>query len=274
MRSSLLASLLTAALCVVALLAASCASDSTDETRDWSAEKLFQEAKNAADLEQWRTAIKYFEKLQARFPYGRLAQQAVLETAYANWKDQEPALAIATCDRFIKDHPNHPNVDYAYYLKGLINFNEADAWFGGFSGMDMTERDPKAMQEAFDAFREITTRFAESPYADDALARMRWLVNALAYHEVHVARWYMKRSAWLAAALRAQNAVKTFPRAPATEDALFIMIRAYDELGMNDLRDDADRVMRRNFPTSKYFVAGAAALNPDVPWWRLWDPNW
>lgn len=273
MRSSLLTKLLTAALCVAALLAASCATDSSDETRDWSAEKLFREAKDAADLQQWRTAIKYFEKLQARYPYGRLAQQALLETAYINWKDQEPALAVAACDRFIKDHPNHPNVDYAYYLKGLINFNEADTWFGSFSGMDMTERDPKSMEEAFDAFRELTTRFPESPYADDALARMRWLVNALAYHEVHVARWYMKRGAWLAAALRAQNAVRTFPRAPATEDAIFIMVRAYDELGMNDLRDDADRVLRKNFPQSKY-LAGAAALKKDVPWWRLWDPNW
>ncbi|MDH4190480.1 MAG: outer membrane protein assembly factor BamD [Betaproteobacteria bacterium] len=269
MRSSLL----TLALFVVLLFATSCSSDLSDETRDWSAEKLFQEAKDAAELQQWRTAIKYFEKLQARFPYGRLAQQAVLEAAYANWKDQEPALAIATVDRFIKDHPNHPNVDYAYYLKGLINFTEADTWFGSFSGMDMTERDPKSMHEAFDAFRELTTRYPQSVYAQEALERMRWLVNALASHEVHVARWYMKRSAWLAAALRAQHAVKTFPRAPATEEALFIMIRAYDSLGMNTLRDDADRVMRRNFPKSKYY-GDAETLTRDVPWWRLWDPDW
>ncbi len=272
MRPSLLTKSLIAALCVVALLAASCATDSTDETRDWSAEKLFRKAKDAADLQQWSTAIKYYEKLESRYPYGRLAQQAVLETAYANWKDQEPALAVAGCDRFIKEHPNHPNVDYAYYLKGLVNFNEADTWFGGISGMDMTERDPNSMQEAFDAFRELTTRFPDSIYAEDARARMRWLVNALAYHEVAVARWYVKRGAWLAAALRAQNAVRTFPRAPATEEAIFIMVRAYDELGMRDLRDDADRVMRKNFPNSKYLAS--ATLKPEVPWWRLWDPNW
>jgi outer membrane protein assembly factor BamD len=135
----------------------------------------------------------------------------------------------------------------------------------------MAERDPRATREAFAAFREVVTRFPDSKYADDAAARMRYLVNALARHEVHVARYYMKRGAYLAAANRAQQAVQTYPRAPAVEEALFIMIKAYDALGLTDLRDDADRVMRRNFPDSPHFKG---PVKRDVAWWRIWDPDW
>jgi outer membrane protein assembly factor BamD len=212
-------------------------------------------------------AIKYFEKLEARFPYGRYAQQAQLEVAYAYFRQQEPASAIAACDRFIRLHPNHPNVDYAYYLKGLANFNEDLGLLGYVSMQDLTERDPKAARESFDSFKVLVGKYPESRYTADATARMKYLVNALASHEVHVARYYMKREAYVAAVNRAQTAVKTYPDAPANEEALFIMVKAYDLLGMNDLRDDAERVMRRNFPKSEYYVRG---LDRSTPWWKLW----
>jgi len=238
-----------------------------DETIGWSANKLYAEAKDALNGGSYTKAIKYFEKLESRYPYGRFAQQAQIEIAYAYWKDQEPASAVAACDRFIKLHPNHPNVDYVYYLRGLINFNEDLGIMGTISNQDMTERDPKGARESFDAFRELVTRFPDSKYTPDALLRMTYLVNALASLELHVARYYMKRGAYLAAANRAQYAVKNYPDAPATEEALFIMVKAYDSLGLNDLRDDAERVMRTNYPNSDYYRRG---LDRREPWWKLW----
>ena len=241
--------------------------DVADETAGWSANRLYTEAKEALADGAYDKSIKYFEKLEARFPYGRYAQQAQLEVAYAYYRQNEPASAIAACDRFIRLHPNHPNVDYAYYLKGLTTFNEDLGLLGHISMQDLTERDPKAARDSFDAFKLLVSKFPESKYTPDATARMKYLVNAMASHEVHVARYYMKRGAYVAALNRAQTAVKTYADAPANEEALFIMVKAYDLLGMNDLRDDAERVMRKNFPTSDYYVRG---LNRTEPWWKLW----
>ncbi len=241
--------------------------ETKDETIGWSANKLYTEAKSALNDGAYTRAITYFEKLESRYPYGRYAQQAQIEIAYAYWKDQEPASAIAACDRFIKLHPNHPNVDYVYYLRGLINFNEELGIMGLVSQQDMTERDPKGARESFDSFRELVTRFPDSKYTPDALLRMKYLVNALASLELHVARYYLKRGAYLAAANRAQYAVKTYPDAPAVEEALFIMVKAYDNLGLTDLRDDTERVMRKNYPQSEYYVRG---LERTQPWWKLW----
>ena len=157
-------------------------------------------------------------------------------------------------------------------MKGLINFNEQIGLLSFLANPDMTDRDPKASRDAFDAFKEVVTRFPDSKYAEDSSARMRYLVNALASHEVHVARYYMKRAAYVAAANRAQYAIQRYPQAPAVEEAVFILVKAYDALGMTDLRDAADRVMKTNFPNSRYLKPGGA--RKDVPWWRLWDPDW
>ncbi len=241
--------------------------EAIDESATWSASKLYSEAKEAMNDGAYDKAIKYFEKLEARFPFGRYAQQAQIEIAYAYFKTGDSANSLAACDRFIKLHPNHPNVDYAYYLKGLVNFNEDIGFLGHVSNQDLTERDPKGMRESFDAFKELVRRFPDSKYAQDASQRLKYLVNAMASHEVHVARYYMKRSAFVAAANRAQNAIKSYPNAPAVEEALFITVKAYDSMGVTDLRDDAERVMRRNFPNSEYFKRG---LDKQEPWWKLW----
>jgi outer membrane protein assembly factor BamD len=271
MRSSLLVLVaLVAALLIAA--APGCSSIQADETTGWSAQRLYGEAKDAMASKEWAKAIKYLEKLEARFPYGRFAQQAQLEVAYAHWKDGERASALAAADRFVKLYPNHPNVDYAYYLKGLINFNELSGILTWLTSPDMTDRDPKASREAFEAFKEVVTRFPDSKYAPDSAARMRYLVNALASYEVHVARYYMKRTAYIAAANRAQYAVQNYPQSPAVEEAFFILIRAYDELGMTELRDSAERVMRKNFPNSAYYTPGGPRRS--APWWRIWDPDW
>ena len=259
---------------LLALTLAACGSlnSSDDETLGWSAQKLYGEAKDAMNSKDWPKAIKYLEKLEARYPYGRFAQQAQLEVAYCHWKEGERASAVAATDRFIKLYPNHPNVDYAWYLKGLINFNETLGVLWWLTTPDLSDRDPRSARDAFNAFKEVVTRYPESKYAADSAARMRYLVNNLAAYEVHVARYYMRRGAYLAAANRAQYAIKTYQQAPALEEAVFVLVRAYDALGMDALRDDAARVMRTNFPKSRYL--SGKDMRPDVPWWRIWDPNW
>ncbi|SOD42260.1 outer membrane protein assembly factor BamD [Nitrosovibrio sp. Nv4] len=242
------------------------------DSKSWSASKYYSEAKTELNDGNYQGAIKLFEALEARYPYGRYAQQAQLEIAYAHYKDSEPASAIAAADRFIKLHPNHANVDYAYYLKGLSNFNDDLGLMGIVSekilGQDMSERDPKASRESFENFRELVSRFPKSKYAPDAVQRMKHLVNVVALNEVQVARYYMKRGGYVAAANRAQYALKEYPQTPATEEALFIMVKAYDALGMTDLRDDANRVMMKNFPNSRFF-ADSTGVDGE-PWWRFW----
>ncbi len=192
---------------------------------------------------------------------------AQIELGYVYWKGQDTPSAVAACDRFIKMHPNHPAVDYVYYLKGLINFNEDLGYLGYLTMQNPGERDPKAARESFDALKELVTRFPNSKYAPDATLRMNYLVNALAAQEANVARYYFKRGAYLAAANRAQYAVQHYPNTPATEESLYILVLSYDKLGLNDLRDDADRVMRKNFPNSHYYKDG---LDKKTPWWKLW----
>ncbi|MCH9638513.1 MAG: outer membrane protein assembly factor BamD [Betaproteobacteria bacterium] len=246
--------------------------DTQEDDQNWSANKFYSEARDKLNDGNYTAAIKLYSSLEARYPYGRFAQQAQLETAYAYYKDQEPASALAAADRFINLHPNHKNVDYAYYIKGLANFN--DDWgimnfmMRGFLKQDMSERDSKASRESFENFRALVARFPDSKYAPDSRLRMAHLLNVVAMNEVHVARYYMKRKAYIAAANRAQFAVKEYPLTPATEEALYIMMQAYEALGMYDLRDDAKRVLKRNFPDSA-FLDNTVELGAKS-WWKLW----
>ena len=246
------------------LLVAGCASTSYDETKDWGPERIYSAAREELDTKNYQKAIGYYEKLESRYPYGRYAQMAQIESAYVYWKDNEVAQALAACDRFIKMHPDHPNVDYAYYLKGRINFNDNLGIMGYISVKDMTERDPRAAQDAFDAFRELVTRFPQSRYASDARARMKYLVNALASAEVNVAEYYLRRGAYVAAVNRAQYALTNYPRAPAIQRALAVLVRAYDQMGLDELRDDANRTLIANFPETK------VKLGDRGRWWKFW----
>ncbi len=215
----------------------------------------------------YEKAVKTFETLQARYPYGRYAQQAQLEIAYAYYKQKEPESAIAAADRFIKQYPNNPHVDYAYYLKGLVNFNEDLGLLGAVVKQDLSERDPNAAREAFATFKELVTRFPDSLYAPDSRLRMQYLINALARYEIHVADYYLRRGAYVAAANRARNVLTDYPQTPATRDALRVMVQAYDAMGMKDLRDDAQRVLDVNIAKD-----GAAKLQSrnEKPWWQFW----
>jgi len=219
----------------------------------------------------YEKAVKTFETLQSRYPYGRYAQQAQLEIAYAYYKQKEPESAIAAADRFIKQYPNNPHVDYAYYLKGLINFNEDLGLMGGVVKQDLSERDPNAARDAFAAFKDLVTRFPGSQYAPDSRLRMQYLINALARYEIHVANYYLRRGAYVAAANRAKGVLTDYPQTPAMLDALQIMAQAYDAMGMKDLRDDAQRVLDMN--TAKNAAAPAANHPPqnEKSWWKFWE---
>ncbi len=253
---------------IALLVGCSSTPSNEDETAGWSAQRIYSEAKDELNSGGYTRAIELFEKLEARYPYGRYAQQAQLDVAYAYYKSSEPASAIAACDRFIKLHPNHPNVDYAHYLKGLVYFNEDLGLVGSLANQDLSERDPKASQQAFDTFRELVTRFPDSRYAEDSEQRLRYLFNSLAAYEVHVARFYYKRGAYLASANRAQSAITGYPGAPATEEALYLLGKAYDALEMKPLADDARRVLKNTFPKSAY-LAGNESYEEGA-WWHFW----
>ena len=252
---------------VLALALAGCGllPEKQDETAGYSADKLYSLAHEALAEGNYTRAVKLFETLESRFPYGRFAQQAILESAYANYRAGETAAAIASADRFIRTYPNHPNVDYAYYLKGLVYFREDQGLLGYVYELDLSEREPKAMRESYAAFKELITKLPDSRYAADSVDRMRYLTNALALYEVKVARYYFNRGAYVAAVNRAQASISTYPRTPANEDALEVLAQSYDKLELPRLRDDAQRVLKQNFPQSKY-VTGES----DKPWWRLW----
>lgn len=227
----------------------------TDQTAKWDADKLYAEARLELGNGNWAKARDLYQKLESRFPFGRHAQQALMEIAYTYYKEGESAQAIQAADRFIRQYPNHPNVDYVYYLKGLASFNEDMGFLGKLMNQDISERDAKAAREAFDAFKDLVNRYPESRYAEDARARMRYLVNAQAQAEVNVARFYFTRKAYVATIQRSQVVVRDYQRTPATEEALHLLARSYEALQMNDLQIDAERVLALNFPQSKYLRA-------------------
>jgi outer membrane protein assembly factor BamD len=238
----------------------------SDKSANWTVQRLYQEAEDELSAGGYSNAIKYFEQIQTRFPFGRYAQQAQMELAYAQYRSGEKDLALAATDRFIRQYPNSPNIDYVYYLKGLINFNDNLGLLGKFTGQDLTERDPKALRDSFDAFRDLVVRFPDSKYAPDSVVRLKYLINAMAAHEVHVARYYLRRGAYVAAANRAQIVVQQYQQAPAVHDALEIMVASYDGLNMPVLRDDARRVLATNFP-----AGGPETVKDKKAWWNFWS---
>jgi outer membrane protein assembly factor BamD len=257
---------------VAALLAAGCSTSTVDKTADWSPNKIYTEAKDEADSGAYDKAVPLYEKLEGRAAGTPLAQQAQVDKAYAQYKAGDKAASVATLDRFIKLHPASPALDYAMYLKGVVNFNDDLGMLSFMTRQDLSERDQKAAKESFESFRELTTRFPESKYTPDARLRMNYIVNSLAQYEVHVARYYYSRGAYLAAINRAQIALADYREVPSLEEALFIMVRSYDALGLTQLRDDTQRVLTTNYPKSAYLTGSATGSfrGKDDPWWKVW----
>lgn len=239
---------------LLALLSA-CASVDVDETKDWSAQRLFSEGKAALASKEYTKAVEYFEKLEARYPYGPYAEQAMLETAYAYYKADEMASAIAAANRFLRTHPTHPHVDYAHYLKGLASFDEERSSLEKIFGTgDPSKRDPKALRDAYDAFKEVTLRFPNSKYLDDSRKRLVSLQNAMAMSDIHAARYYYSRGAYVATVNRTKSVIESYQHTPAVEDALGLQALAYRKLQLNDLMSDTRRVLEKNFPQSPYLA--------------------
>jgi len=222
-----------------------------DPTRKWSAQKLYREAKASAALGDYETAIDYYQKLETRYPFGPLAEQGQLELVYTYYKFDEPDSSIAAADRFIKLYPRHPNVDYAYYLKGLVNYNRNRGFLARIIPPDEHERDIGAALDAFKDFSELVGRFPDSKYAEDGRRRMLYLRNTVAKHELVVAQYYLRREAYVAAANRAKYVVEKFPTTPSVPRALVIMVKAYRALGLTSLAADALRVLKLNHPQMK-----------------------
>lgn len=254
----------------ISLLAA-CASKPYDETEGWSPARFYEEAKAEIDTGNFERGIELLEKLESRYPYGRFAQQAQIDVAYAYYKSGDAAQARAATDRFIRLYPNHSSLDYVFYLRGLISFNQSKGLFSLLSGEDMSARDPEGAREAFDAFKEVVERFPNSAYYKDSKERLQYLVNALAQNELHVARYYYKRGAYLAALNRAQEVIKRFEQTPSIEEALFIALRSYQKLDMDKLAEDTKRVIHSNFPNSPYWDQELPQrTTTDKKWWQTW----
>ncbi len=270
-NSMVFAGLSTARIATLAavLAMAGCASDPKDPTVGWSPNKIYSEARDEAASGAYDKAVSLFEKLEGRAAGTPLAQQAQLEKAHAHYRAGEPAQATATLDRFMRLHPSSPAMDYALYLKGLVNFNDNLGLLGRLARKDLSESDQKAAKESFESFKELANRYPESKYSADARQRMGYIVNSLAQSEVNVARYYHSRGAHVAAINRAQTAIQEFRDVPAVEEAMFILYRSYDALGMNDLRDDTLRVMRRTYPNSAYLGQAGPGSNKRA-WYRFW----
>lgn len=219
-----------------------------DETAGWSADRLYTEAKARLNQGFWDGAREHYEKLQARYPFSPYAQQAQLDLAYAYYKADKTAEAVAACERFIKLYPTHPNVDYAYYLKGLSTFVAGKGFTERYLPHDPSQRDQGVALQSFQDFSELVKRFPQSRYVGDAQLRMTYLRNLLAQHEVNVANYYMRRGAYVAALNRCKYVVENYQRAPAMPEALTVMAKAYRILEMEDLAEDTLRVLEANFP--------------------------
>jgi outer membrane protein assembly factor BamD len=251
-----------------ALQMGGCSTTPVDKTANMSPDQIYAEAKDELKVGSYDKAISLLEKLEGRAAGTPLAQQAQLDKAYAHYKSEQPAQAIATLDRFIKLHPASPALDYALYLKGLVNFNEDLGLFSSIIRQDLAERDQQAAKESFASFKELVTRFPASRYTPDAQLRMSYIVNSLTQYEVHVARYYYSRGAYLAAINRVQLAIVDYREAPALEEALFILVKSYEALDMPQLRDDAKRVLELNYPQSEFLTQGFRTKSD--PWWKFW----
>jgi outer membrane protein assembly factor BamD len=223
-----------------------------DEYKDWNAKKFYDDAKQALQKGNYQKAIELYEALESRYPFGEYAAQTQLDIAYAYYKNEDSESALAAADRFIKINPRNPHVDYAYYLKGLIQYNRNITFLSRFIPTDSTQRDTSSAREAYNIFSELERRFPKSQYLPDAKKRMMALRNHLAMHEVKIARFYLNRKAYMAAVNRASVVVKQYLGTPAMPPAipyaLQVMQEAYTKLGLDDLAKDTQRIYEQNYP--------------------------
>ncbi len=253
-----------AALLLTALVA--CSSNDKKEEAEASEKQLYDIAQKQLTSNNYTSAVSNLQLLESRYPFGAYAEQAQLEIIYAYYRSYETEAAIAAAERFIRLHPQHPNIDYAYYLKGLASYSQGKGLFERFLPTDMTRRDPGAARQSFNDFAQLLARFPNSEYVPDARARMVNLRNQLARYEIHVANYYFKRGAYLAAANRGRYVVENFQKSTAIPDALAVMCQAYQLLGLDDLAEDSREVLASNYPQHP-------ALNKDGSFKTAFNPE-
>ena len=223
-----------------------CAGADKDETAEYSAKELYEEAQSAINTAEFQTAVKHLETLEARFPFDPYAKQAQLDIAYAYYKFDELDQATSAVDRFSRLHPRDPHLDYVYYLKGLINFNRGqgllDAWFP----REPSRHDPAVLEQAFNDFATLVRRFPDSAYAGDANQRMIYLRDQLAEKEILIAQFYIEQQSWISSAKRAKVVIERFPDTIWTKEALHIMLLSYQKLELTELANDTQRIIDYN----------------------------
>ena len=252
-------------LCAIALTGCSSKGTEYDPTANWSAEKLLTDGKAEMSEGNWKLAKERFSAIEARYPFGTYAQQAMIDLAYCEWKDKESEKALATINRFQQQYPAHASMDYMFYLKGLITFTPPSALFANLTGQNPGERDQRSMRQSYAAFNELISRFPDSKYTPDARKRVIWLVDTMAQNELFIARYYYERYAYVAAINRAQIVVTEFEGVPSAEPALYIMMMSYEKLGMADLRNDTERILLKNFPNTRLIAEG---FGEKYPWYN------
>ena len=216
-------------------------------------EQLYQQGNEALQSGNNDYAVRTFQRLIARFPFGPYTEQSQLNLAYAQYKSDKPDDAYSTVNRFIKTYPTHRHIDYAYYLRGLVNFNRSGGFMERYVGLDMTQRDQANLRQSFDDFGALVTRYPQSRYAADGRQRMIHLRNMMAQADLNVALFYLKRGAYVASSNRAKSIIETYPQTPQAGDALAIMVESYKNLGQQKLADDAERVLKLNYPDHPFF---------------------
>ncbi|MDO3380802.1 outer membrane protein assembly factor BamD [Gilvimarinus algae] len=237
-----------------ALLALAAGCSSNGERQDFTSEAdLYERAQSQLNRSNWESAIRSLQLLEEHFPFGKYAEQAQLELIYAYYRSGDPDAATASADRFIRLHPQHRNVDYAYYMKGLAAYSKDESFLAKIIPLDQTQRDPGAARESLAYFTQLLNRYPESPYAQDAKKRMLYLRNRLARYEIHVANYYFKRGAYLASVNRGQYVLENYQETPAVPDALAVIVQGYHLLGMDELADRNLAVLRLNYPDHPAF---------------------
>ncbi|NKI18803.1 outer membrane protein assembly factor BamD [Spongiibacter sp. KMU-166] len=233
---------------IVLLIAVLAGCASKPNRQEQSEREIYETAQGYLNSKNFSLAVQNLQLLESRYPFGPYAEQAQLEIIYAYYRGGDNEAAVTAADRFIRLHPRHEKVDYAYYMRGLANYTEGEGILERFIPTDMTQRDPGSAIQSFEDFRMLLQRFPNSPYADDARARMVNLRNRLARYEINVANYYFKRKAYLAAANRGRYVIENLPQTPAVPDALAVMVQAYLLLGMDDLAEQSLTVLRKNYP--------------------------
>jgi len=270
---------------VCLILLSSCASVDEDKTKDWTEEQLYYAGKSDVDGKFYDRAILTYEKLNIRYPFGIYSLQAKIDIAYVYWKKGDEVKALAACERFLREHPDHLNVDYVYYLKALIFFNDDPGLKGLVSNKDLTVLDPERIKEAFFTLKDLVTRFPGSKYAPDSISRMRYLMNVLALHELNIADHYYRVGAYVGAVNRAKFVLSEYPESAHTLEALVMMSKSYEKLGLQALKDSTDEIIAINFPSElegataeadqawfdRFFSGGSDEEGRKLPWWKFWE---